>query len=124
MKPTDEIASSGPAGARAPRYAARYGPKSAQRSSLITAWSWPRSTASGHTSQVHRASMPIERSRLIARRIVSVRELPREDRPRRVIEQPHDRGVTELLVDPGQAGGGLLQIADLMGVGGDAARQA
>src|SRR5438552_2734110 len=90
----------------------------------MTWWRSVRAWASGHTSHVHSASIPRERMRLIRRRMDSVRELAAEDGARRVIEQPHHRGVSEFLVDPGQAGGGLLQIADVMEVSGDAARDA
>src|SRR5262249_20691105 len=134
MNPTDEIASSGPAGTRTPSGAsrrfqrserhrwttacstnqpARYGAKSAQRIAPNAWASCARSPESGQTSQVQSASMPNERTRLITRRI-SVRELPREDGAWRVVEQPGHRGVTELLVDPCQARSGLLQITDLV----------
>jgi colicin import membrane protein len=49
----------------------------------------------------------------------SVRQLACEDRAGRVIEQANDGGVTELLLDPGQAGRGLLDVPDLVCVGGD-----
>src|SRR3954469_25924416 len=144
MNPTDEIASNGPAGTRTPSGASRWfqrserhrwtmicrpsqparqGAKSAQRSAPIASRSCALSAASGHTSQVHSASMTSDRARLMASRI-SVRKLTREDGARGVIEQPRHRGVTELLVDPRQAGRGLLEVADLVEVGGDGARQA
>src|ERR1043166_8642707 len=144
MNPTDEIASSGPVGTFTPSGASsrfhrserqrwtiscrpsqppRYGAKSAHRSSERLSRSWVYSDALGHTSQVQSASMPRERTRLIARRM-SVRELAAKDGARRVIEQPHDRGMAELLVDPGQAGRRLLQVADLMRIAGHAARDA
>src|SRR3954464_15128921 len=40
-----------------------------------------------------------------------------------MIEQPHDGSVTELLLDPRHAYRGLLEVARLMSVGRDAARQ-
>src|SRR4051812_33673931 len=68
--------------------------------------------------------MANESARLIASFIVSVGEVAAEDGARCVIEEPHHSGVADFLVEPAQALGGLLQIAELMRVGGDCGGEA